>query len=463
MIRVRATVGLGAALVLAIFGWGPHAPADHSGDENNDRPVTVTPGRDGPAARVLGSASCSGIACHGGKLPGHESLPRSAWVTNEPDPDRWMYSESLFRSYDPHTRAYAVLLAPRSIEICKRLAGFAEPHNEPRCLVCHSTPILANQRDHPAHKEGVSCEACHGSGAHWIADHAGWTAGTGHAAELVKTGMTNLSDPATRAEVCVGCHVGAPATDAIPARDVNHDLIAAGHPRLNFDYATYLRSLPPHWAERDRSVNPPKLRPPGEEVTHWLVGRAVGTAAGLELLASRASRPKAWPELAEFDCYACHHDLPGAPSNHLGRRQGALVWNAPPLADALGGPSLQALRSAVERPGDSAAIAERAADAATNWRAWRREASSMPRRVVAERLARTNPRRWDEACHLYYGLLAIDRAADPTRSQPLDPRLVEVRSALRLPIRDGRSNCFSPRVPDLAGRQFESLFWEGAR
>ena len=118
---------------------------------------------------------------------------------------------------------------------------------------------------------------------------------------------------------------------------MNHDLIAAGHPRLNFDYGTYLRSLPPHWAERDRDVSPPKLRPATDEFRHWLVGRAATTAASYRLLADRATRGP-WPELAEFDCYACHHGLSGEKTKPFGHRPGALVWNEPPLGVLFTGP-----------------------------------------------------------------------------------------------------------------------------
>src|SRR5437870_3137050 len=99
----------------------------------------------------------------------------------------------------------------------------------------------------------------------------------GHSAKYGS--MAHLSDPKVRAETCAGCHVGAPAGLGAPLRDMNHDLIAAGHPRLNFDYATYLRALPPHWAEKDRDVSPAALRPAGDEFPHWLVGRAATTAA----------------------------------------------------------------------------------------------------------------------------------------------------------------------------------------
>src|SRR5262249_45853267 len=104
---------------------------------------------------------------------------------------------------------------------------------------------------------------------------------------------------AVRAEVCVACHVGN------AEKDVNHDLIAAGHPRVRFELNTYLANSPRHWRGiRDREIHA-DLHARG-----WLIGQLVSTEAALNLLRERASNPaKVWPEFAEYDCYACHHDL----------------------------------------------------------------------------------------------------------------------------------------------------------
>ena len=126
---------------------------------------------------------------------------------------------------------------------------------------CHVNPTLAAKSDPHSkalHAEGVSCEACHGNAEHWRFEHAGWNPKTNRDEAYGRTGMTKLFDPAVRAADCAGCHVGAPASTDMPLREVNHDLIAAGHPRLNFEFTTYLRKMPPHWAEKDRETN--KLR-----------------------------------------------------------------------------------------------------------------------------------------------------------------------------------------------------------
>jgi hypothetical protein len=262
--------------------------------------------------------------------------------------------------------------------------------------------------------------------------------------------MTKLSDPAVRAETCAGCHVGA------PGRDVSHDLIAAGHPRLNFDYATYLRALPPHWAEKDRDVSPPALRPAADEFRHWLVGRAAAAAAGYRLLADRA-RHGPWPELAAFDCYACHHGLTGTGKEPPGPRPGALVWNEPPLTAQLSGADF-----ALNRPSDVEHIQTRAGRAADHWRKLAERWTAEPLRPadVAALLGKVKPRRWDEACHLYYAVLAIDRARDPSPPRPEPADLARVRAMLQLPrTADGvRFNSPADGNGDELSRLFANMF-----
>src|SRR6185312_10631892 len=126
-----------------------------------------------------------------------------------------------------------------------------------------------------------------------------------------QSGMARLYDIGERALACAGCHVGAPADPerGYPVRDMNHDMIAAGHPRLNFDFADYQRRLPPHWQEKDRLAAAATPRPPDFEAKGWLVGRVAAAEAACRLTADRARRLAPWPEFAEFNCYACHHDL----------------------------------------------------------------------------------------------------------------------------------------------------------
>jgi hypothetical protein len=113
-------------------------------------------------------------------------------------------------------------------------------------------------------------------------------------------------------------------------------MIAAGHPRLNFDFAEYQRRLPKHWLEKERTEDGYKPRSPDFPVKEWLIGRAAHAEAAYALLADRAERAEKgdertpWPEFAEFNCAACHHDIPDEQrrtESYLGERKlGSLAW-----------------------------------------------------------------------------------------------------------------------------------------
>ena len=60
-------------------------------------------------------------------------------------------------------------------------------------------------------------------------------------------GFMDTKNLVSRIEQCAGCHIGQDARGGLPLRDVNHDLIAAGHPRLNFEFAAYHENQPKHW------------------------------------------------------------------------------------------------------------------------------------------------------------------------------------------------------------------------
>src|SRR5262249_33878055 len=128
-------------------------------------------------------------------------------------------------------------------------------------------------------------------------------------AEKKALGMRPTKDLLERADACAKCHVGA------ADREVNHDLIAAGHPRLNFEFGTYLANRPKHWQEKGDNART------DFEARVWTVGQIASLHAALDLLEARAAaahggkkdappgeRP-VWPEFSEYDCFACHHSL----------------------------------------------------------------------------------------------------------------------------------------------------------
>jgi hypothetical protein len=224
----------------------------------------------------------------------------------------WAGSATHWLAVDPHTRAYAALESPLAVSIMSRLQSTVSATEDSRCLACHTNPSLANdsadERMRSLRSDGVSCESCHGDAGTWLHQHTTWTVAD-RAAGYDQSGMAKLFDLGERAVACTGCHVGAPADPArgIPVRDMNHDMIAAGHPRLNFDFAQYQHLLPRHWKETDTS--------PDFDVKAWLVGRAAHVESAWRLSADREERAREndprtpWPEFADWNCVSCHHRI----------------------------------------------------------------------------------------------------------------------------------------------------------
>jgi hypothetical protein len=255
---------------------------------------------DAPLAfRVKGAGSCSAVACHGAVAP----QPGSLVLRNE---------HSTWVSDDDHARAYATLFSERSTRIARNLAGgakeFPAAHEDPRCLACHTTPrTIADLTASPGlNQDGVGCESCHGPAERWLAEHTSVTWNAKGIADREAVGFFDTKNLARRAEICADCHVGTHKGHAdggpFPPRDVNHDLIAAGHPRLNFELAAYLDNMPRHWVEKNQQ--------PDDPIRVWVTGQLVTTAAVFDLLIARASDSAApWPEFTEYGCFACHHSL----------------------------------------------------------------------------------------------------------------------------------------------------------
>jgi len=119
-------------------------------------------------------------------------------------------------------------------------------------------------------------------------------------------GMYDTRNLVKRAEKCVSCHVGD------NTRNFDHELIAAGHPDLVFDFETYTARLPPHWRPAPSD---------GVGGRAWAVGQVVALRESLKRLARRTQQraATAWPEFAEFECFACHHDVNNIDSTYYRR------------------------------------------------------------------------------------------------------------------------------------------------
>jgi hypothetical protein len=131
--------------------------------------------------------------------------------------------------------------------------------------------------------------------------------------------MKDLWDPVKRATLCASCHIG----NQKQKKFVTHEMYAAGHPPLpGFEPATFSEEMPRHWQYlRQKPADVQKL--PGfpydgkeqEQTRLLLVGAMVSLRESMRLLAQQALECKKKDsnglalDLANFDCYACHHDL----------------------------------------------------------------------------------------------------------------------------------------------------------
>ena len=276
-------------------------------------PVHSTPvkpcGVDRPALAQLPAASCAASSCHGGGEVGRKGSEHSTW-----SPDELLKPDA---AADPHARAFRVLFNDDSARMAKAVGGGPAYKNE-LCLKCHAVPD-ANPKE--AVSEGVSCGGCHGQADGWLAAHVKprWR-DVPNRERWEKYGFAPTKNLAARTLICANCHVG----DA--DREVNHDLIAAGHPRLAFEAARFHHrpAYRKHWTE---------LLPTGEfEVRVWVVGQGASLRAAADLLRARASRAAEadgktpWPEFAGQSCYACHHPIGDKPLSPGTRPLGVAAW-----------------------------------------------------------------------------------------------------------------------------------------
>lgn len=381
-------------------------------------------------AKFLGPRSCAATACHGAVDPD----PRTALI------QRNEYASWLTR--DPHARSLRTLSNERSQLILQRLARAgedirAQAKRLANCFACHNPqPATARQASSYFPRDGVSCEICHGAAEDWIGAHvaADWSREkvNDRQAWLERVGKLGFVDTErleVRGSMCAQCHVGS------PGREVNHDLIAAGHPVLKFELAAYHELLPKHWrAEQERQADPQF------ETALWASGQVAAADAALSLLqwradAKTAKHPDAaWPEFAEYDCFACHHDLQH-PSWRRQRTVAGLplgmpawgTWYFGPwrqMHDG-GGENLQTLTEQMQSGfgQDRQQIQDAVAAAQQQLEPWRVTSSTAPvatrmrtaLRELVEQPREDNPgappANWDEAVQLYLAIVALDQAS----------------------------------------------------
>jgi hypothetical protein len=377
-------------------------------------------------------------------------------------------------SDDAHSRAYAVLFGEQSDRIESKLAGASGTptcaHLDPRCLACHTAPRTARERKTTdwMNADGVGCESCHGASDNWLGPHTTDSWRDRAPAMKEAMGLKNTKDLALRAELCAGCHVGK-HSDGSTDQDVNHDLIAAGHPRLNFELAAFLENMPRHWEEKGEYADPvnPTNRAGDFTARAWGIGRLTTLKIALELLQARAAqaeemlesveksaaaseavpaplpnpavaadkRTAAWPEFSEYGCFSCHHELRDQAwrreSRAVGIGPGTPTWGswtlpftteliaelfpvslAKPYADSVGRLSKE-MGKAVPDP----KVIQREAQTLVKWLGERLKTLKSERlnadevRRLIDRLDRRDVwnrvASWDEACQLYLALVPL--------------------------------------------------------
>jgi hypothetical protein len=372
---------------------------------------------------LRGNAGCAAASCHGGSGPrGSTGCEYSTWMKE-----------------DRHFRAYDALFQERSrvMEANYRRVkpADAQPQHDLLCLRCHTTDADAALRgQEAAFADGVGCERCHGPANGWLTEHYGrdWRSRTEE--EKKATGYVPLHDLTAQAGLCVECHVGK------PGQEVDHDLIAAGHPRLRFEYASFLATMPPHW-----DVAKEKARQPDLEARAWQIGQTVSARAALKLLMNHAEQAEGkkgpWPEFAQHDCFACHHaNRSGGTSSG---RVGLNPWYFALLPEIGEGAEARLLldrlsadmRAPLPDPGkvrDSARSLGELLDRRDDSDDWARKLARL-----AERGADRLPTSWDEATQRYLALAALWNATTDIepgrRSAKVRADLADMAANLRFP------------------------------
>lgn len=297
--------------------------------------------------QFAGAAACA--QCHYAGLP--ESDLEGALSNVRLVEDSWVKRDEAkkWANDDQHAQSYAILLKERAQQMGV-LLRVTEIHRDKRCLACHSAlPLdhmapgqLADERfTHDTRLTlGVSCEGCHGrSGDSPDGSLKGWY--TAHIAKDENIskgpwrymadskkesdfGFVNVRSPLSKARMCASCHVGNVAEGKI----VTHEMYAAGHPPLpGFELETFARQMPQHWvdladkpaamrddylAKTNQTLNDDSLPKTKSLMVASLVTLAESLKLSADLCNEEVQSPVGkpfWPELAQFECFACHHEL----------------------------------------------------------------------------------------------------------------------------------------------------------
>ncbi len=233
----------------------------------------------------LGVVTCASSTCHGSL----ETWKDSTVVQNE---------YIIWSRKDKHAKAYEVLSNDKSKRMARNL-GLESARTAKICLDCHADNVGEAQRGKRFQlSDGVGCEACHGGAIRWLGPHV---SGKGSHKENIELGMYPTEDPVQRARLCLSCHYGN------ADKFVTHRILGAGHPRLSFELDTFTAIQPRHFVV-DKDYRERKTVWSGVQV--WAIGQAIAVQQTLESLVNpKLARAGIFPELAFFDCHACHQPM----------------------------------------------------------------------------------------------------------------------------------------------------------
>ncbi|HKI17416.1 MAG TPA: multiheme c-type cytochrome [Isosphaeraceae bacterium] len=283
---------------------------------------------------ITSATDCAG--CHNqDKNPTYPIARRAEMICRM---NEWQY----YNGKDKHQKAFEVLSDKRSEGIVSRLGLGNDATTVRACLNCHALPEAGEAGEFVADRlllaEGVTCVACHGAFSEWATEHQNGPVWRGQQKinpnaldpnnwinlnrkdKETRKGMTDLWDPVRRVEVCASCHIG--NLEERKKKVVTHAMYAAGHPPLpSFEAATFSEFQPRHWQYlREKDVNKQNRLQPFDlknleqselvAVTGLVVLREYMKLLADEAKADLKDTPgAAWPDLARYDCRACHHEL----------------------------------------------------------------------------------------------------------------------------------------------------------
>ena len=334
MKRVFWTSAAGLSAVAAFQAFSPEMPVAQSLAVAQDATVSATP-------KYLGLASC--VPCHSQALSAN-----SVFVTS--NREFCVLDEVSIFTGDKHRQAYELLEKDLGKHMQKILAQSKGDANykvttDKQCLACHANYRRDEDLMPPGYEFGVTCESCHGPSSLWETPHKDPAWRKRSAAEKEqKYGMIDLRNPVRRAQQCFSCHVG----NVQEGKVVTHEMYAAGHPPLpGIEIETFSDQMPSHWRtltekgefkyrEDYLAANfPGQGQKPLTDLTRTksvIIGGTMALRETVNLFASQAvaQDSQAWPELAVFDCSACHHDL-AAPSWRQKRGYGKSLPGRPQM------------------------------------------------------------------------------------------------------------------------------------